>query len=75
MARMLLDHDLVQPPLRLEVHASDGLDGEREALLDPGGSRQHGPDQRRRPSGSTSVRKPSRPTFTPSTGQPAWEAA
>ena len=76
MAGALLDHDLVQRPLRGERGAVAGSRGERQPLLDPGRARQHRADQRRAASaGSTSVRNPSRPTFTPSTGQPSPTAA
>ena len=46
MPRVLLDHDLVQAPLRWEVGARDRLDGECEPLLHPGPPVQHGSDQR-----------------------------
>ena len=68
----LLDHDLVQSPLRVERRAARVAPRPRRVAPRSARRRRAPPrSSAAASSGSTSVRNPSRPTFTPSTGTPS----
>ena len=65
MSCVLLDHDLVQAPLRGEVRARDGLDGECEPLLHPGSAVQHRTHERQGVHGLDLGEEPHAPHLDP----------